>query len=310
MKMILLGSGTSHGVPVIGCDCPVCHSSDPRDKRNRCSAYVEAAGNEAKGEDGKNFSTTNILIDAGPEFRLQALRFGIRRLDGVLVTHSHADHIHGLDDLRIFSHKNPLNSRTKTTAGTGLPIYSNKNTIRDIKFRFDYAFKEVTKGGGVPKFNLVEAEKYGAKNPVKIGSVECIPIPMMHGSIETCGWMLSCPGADGKKHSIAYLTDLNYISKNSLALVTENCGCLDHLVIDGLRVEKHSTHFSFDEALACADRIGAAHSWLTHMTHLMSHADLEKYISGKIEDYPNLARICGEGGSVGPAYDGLVLETC
>mgnify|MGYP000434857833 CR=1 FL=1 len=145
MKMVLLGTGTSHGIPCIGCNCAVCRSKDKRDTRLRCSAYVTH-----KNTDG---TFVHILIDVGPEFRIQALRHRIRAVDAVLLTHSHADHLHGLDDLRIFSHT-ASSDNTPESLGEGLPIYANKHTIRDVKKRFAYIFKETQTGGGKPKIAL------------------------------------------------------------------------------------------------------------------------------------------------------------
>lgn len=241
--MILMGTGTSHGVPVIGCDCAVCHSEDAKDNRLRCSAYIT--------------EPSRIVIDTSPEFRIQAIKFGIKKLDAVLVTHSHADHLHGLDDLRSFSHTqssdaSPDNPRAMETAGSGMSLYTNQQTYSDIKNRFDYIFKTVQIGGGKPKLNIEDCSGFVPGNPLRIGEIEVLPVPLKHGELDDAGWLLSQQSArDGKKHSIAYLTDCSYISPESLELVKNNAGELDHLVIDALRLKPHSTHFSFE--------IGRAH---------------------------------------------------
>lgn len=330
MKMTLMGTGTSHGIPVVACSCPVCTSNDPRDKRYRCSAYIE---NEDSPKGGEKSSTTNIVIDTGPEFRIQALENKIKRLDGVLLTHSHADHCHGLDDLRIFSFKKPpkmdsspdensslsdndaialaaSENSVRETPGSGLPIYAPSSTIESLVFRFAYIFNTVVSGGGIPKLNLIPADENSYLNPVKIGSVEAVPVPMIHGSMVDYGWVLHSKekSSDGKFHSIAYLTDCNLISDESIEIVKKSSGVLEHLVIDALRKRPHPTHCNFDKAIEYADRIGAKHTWLTHICHDNSHVQIQEYIDENLGKYKNLKKIVGQGGSVSPAYDGLVLE--
>lgn len=296
MKLLFLGTGTSHGVPVIGCNCDVCKSSDPHDKRFRCSAYVTTA------------SDKNILIDIGPDFRSQALTYNISRVDTLLLTHSHADHLHGIDDLRIFScdlsESDLKNKKLKPESkrkydAPPIPIYTNKNTIKDIEKRFDYFFRHCREGGGHAKVELINA-----KSQFETCGIKVTPIPMLHGHLETVGWLLT---ENGK--SIAYLTDCSFISDESIQIIKENCGILEHLVIDGLRIEDHSTHFSFMQALEAAEKIGAKHVWLTHITHSTSHRKVILYIDDVLETFPekfkNLNNIAE---SVQPAYDGLVLE--
>lgn len=296
MKLLFLGTGTSHGVPVIGCNCDVCKSSDPHDKRFRCSAYVTTA------------SDKNILIDIGPDFRSQALAYNISRVDTLLLTHSHADHLHGIDDLRIFScdlsESDLKNKKLKPESkrkydAPPIPIYTNKNTIKDIEKRFDYFFRHCREGGGHAKVELINA-----KSTFETCGITVTPIPMLHGHLETVGWLLT---ENGK--SIAYLTDCSFISDESIQIIKENCGILEHLVIDGLRIEDHSTHFSFMQALEAAEKIGAKHVWLTHITHSTSHRKVILYIDDVLETFPekfkNLNNIAE---SVQPAYDGLVLE--
>ncbi len=308
--MTLMGTGTSHGIPVIACDCPVCKSTDPKDTRLRCSAYIT--------QKISNEQTKNIVIDTGPEFRIQALKYHIMRLDAVLLTHSHADHINGLDDLRAFCRNVPKNKYTERikelnkkfcgdNSGLGLPVYANSVTIKDTKERFRYAFRETQEGGGVPKIQIIDNIVYTATQPLTIGTLEIIPIPMMHGKLETSGYLLSCRNSKGEKHSIAYLTDCNFIKSEYLSIIKTYSGYLDHLVIDGLRPSFHTTHCCFDEALQYADILKPAHTWLTHICHDMKNADIENYIMNHIVNYKNLEKIVKEGGSAKPAYDGLVL---
>ena len=309
MKLTLLGTGTSHGVPVIGCTCRVCTSPFKKDKRLRCSAFIEHEG-------------TAVLIDVGPEFRLQALQCGLRRLDAVLLTHSHADHLHGLDDLRVFSYIKLGGTRQAAEAaahvlqvtesnGAALPIYANSTTITDVHSRFSYVFEPPKLGGGMPKVQLIDCNAYDGAVPLTIGALSVIPVPMQHGVLPTTGWLLSCIARDGKKHSIAYLTDCSLIPDSSLQLIMQHAGILDHVVIDGLRQKPHATHCSYDEALTYVNELCPQHTWLTHLNHTLRHTEIQHYINRQLHlqqsRYPQLARIVASGGSVAPAYDGLVL---
>ena len=299
MKLLFLGTGTSHGVPVIGCDCKVCKSSDSRDKRFRCSAYVTVGGG-ANAKNDKNDDKKHILIDIGPDFRSQALEHNVRKVDVLLLTHSHADHLHGIDDLRIFScdmFKKPDNPRNMEKYNSPpITIYTNRATVRDIEKRFDYFFRHCKEGGGHAKVELTEASK-----AFETCGITVTPIPMMHGSLKTTGWLLTEAGK-----SIAYLTDCSFISDDSIKKIRENCGLLEHLVIDGLRVEEHSTHFNFLQALEATDKIGAKHVWLTHLTHAHSHREIIDYIEENLYRFPTLNKVAE---SVLPAYDGLEIST-
>lgn len=289
MKLTFLGTGTSHGVPVIGCDCKVCKSEDSKDRRYRSSVLITT-------NSGKN-----ILIDIGPEFRLQALENNIKKIDSVLLTHSHADHLHGIDDLRIFScvlSKRPENASAEKYDAPPIPIYTNANTIKDIKVRFSYFFNTVTEGGGHAKVLLQEA-----KESFQCNDIQITPIPMMHGHLETTGWLLT-QTEDNEKTSIAYLTDCSFISEDSIKLLKNNCGTLKHLIIDGLRIKEHSTHFSFLQALEVSEKIGAEKVWFTHLTHMHSHKEVTAYINEHLKDFPGL-KDCK---SVLPAYDKLQIQ--
>jgi phosphoribosyl 1,2-cyclic phosphate phosphodiesterase len=255
MRITILGSGTSHGVPVIGCVCPACVSSDPRDRRYRASALVEAG-------------RRTILIDAGPEFRLQALRAGVERLDALLLTHAHADHVSGLDDVRPLTHKRIL------------PVYGNRATIDEVAERFSYIFRQTQVGGGKPRIDLREMPDSG----IDIGGLRVMPVPVLHGSLDILGWRFG---------GFAYITDCSELSEKAFALLHG----VEALVINGLRHKVHETHFSVDQALAAARAIGSRITWLTHINHEHPHAELEAYCA-----------LHGADIGARPAWDGLSFE--
>ncbi|MBD5442730.1 MAG: MBL fold metallo-hydrolase [Treponema sp.] len=304
MKMTILGSGTSHGIPCIACSCSVCQSKDARDKRTRCSAFVEN-----KNADG---TTSHILIDIGPDFRMQALKNNITALDAILLTHSHADHLHGLDDIRVFSHtvsrdhiKNPS---AENATSEGIALYANNRTVKDVEHRFDYIFKKTQIGGGKPKIRLERQTLFERKMPPEFGDIIVTPIPMMHGSLETTGYLLTVNNGASKRHSIAYLTDCSFISDKSIQKIRECGGIIDHCVIDGLREKPHATHFSYLQAMDVAEKIKSRHTWFTHICHLKSHIQIQEYIADHLKNFPTLSKMVNEGGSVDAAYDGLTLE--
>ena len=297
MIVTLTGTGTSHGIPVIGCECPVCRSTDPHDMRLRCSAYVQAGD-------------TTLVIDTGPEFRLQALKYNIKHLDAVLITHSHADHLNGLDDLRIFSHTASADKNNETK--TALPIYANKPTVDDIHCRFAYIYGETQQGGGKPLLNVVEAENFTRENPVLVrrineetdkkvpegtGELLCFPVPMKHGKLDVAGWNIREKDAP-ETASFSYLTDCSFVPDESIALIQGT----EHLVIDGLRERPHQTHFSFEQALDCAAKIHPKNVWLTHICHNNSHEQINAWLLQHKKQFPAL-----KGIPVHAAYDGLTL---
>ncbi len=293
--MVLLGTGTSHGVPVIGCDCKVCRSLDARDNRLRCSAYLS--------------EPAKVLVDVGPEFRIQALRYKVKGVDAVLLSHSHADHLHGIDDLRIFSHSkayDPHNKGAGETKGEGLPVYSHRAVIEDIRHRFSYIFGEVRQGGGKPKVNTIATEGYDVDNPIRIGGVEILPVLLKHGYLDDSGWIFREKAGDGHK-SIVYLTDLNSIPDASVDRIKAFAGRIEHLIIDGLRVLPHSTHFSFEQALEVAERLAPRNAYLTHITHNLFHYQVQEFVDAIISRYPCLDSAKRNGGYVGPAFDGMEL---
>lgn len=296
MKLTFLGTGTSHGVPVIACDCAVCKSKDPHNKRTRSSVYIQTKDDKF------------ILIDIGPDFHEQAIRENVRALDALLLTHSHADHLFGIDDLRSFSSimsQKPENPKNEKYNKPPIPIYTNHTAAEYLKHSFGYLFSERAEGGGHAKIDLHEVQ---AGNSFKIENTEITPVPLVHGSLEATGWLLTEYTKQGPR-SIAYLTDCSYISDEAIHLIHKAAGIsqggsLAHLVIDGLRIKEHPTHFSFLQALGAAEKIGGEHIWLTHLTHNSSHDDTTSYLAEHRAEFPGLEKAL----SVLPAYDGLTLE--
>jgi phosphoribosyl 1,2-cyclic phosphate phosphodiesterase len=281
---------------MIGCFCPRCISTDSRDKRLRASAYIQAKQGE---------KTTSILIDIGPDFRTQALAYGITAVDAVLLTHSHADHLHGLDDIRIFSHSYPKSREPKTAdSREGLPVYGSRQTLKDIRKRFSYIFTPTHEGGGKPKLSFRPCEDFTPSHPKVIGPFEVVSIPMKHGSMDVTGWVITT-GAKDFRASIAYLTDCNFISDESILRIHGAMrgsggegGRLTHVVIDALRMRPHSTHLNFDQALDYTARIRGEHTWFTHIAHEETHYEITAYLAERQSDLRVL-----------PAYDGLRLAT-
>ena len=232
MRIVFLGTGTSHGIPMIGCDCAVCTSKDPRDQRLRTSVAIEAAGR-------------CLLIDTTPELRLQCIANGIRRVDAVLFTHHHADHVTGLDDLRRF---NELQR-------SQLPCYADARTATCLRRMFDYAFEE--RPGYLsakPRLRL-----HAIEGPFEVEGLSIVPIPLMHGCEPVFGFRCG---------RFAYCTDVSAIPESSYALLAD----LDVLVLDGLRRRPHPTHFHLDRAVEEAGRIKAARTYFTHIAHELGHA--------------------------------------
>ena len=230
LDIVILGSGTSTGIPVVGCRCDVCRSENPRNQRTRCSALIRCAGH-------------NLLIDTSTDLRQQALREDIRHVDAVLYTHYHADHVHGIDDLRGFN----------VPGGAPIPLYADPDTLAGLRRNFNYIFDQSQPPGYIPKLSL-----HPIAGPLKLFGLEITPIPLCHGAQMTTGYRCG---------PVAYLTDCNGIPDTSLALLDD----LKLLVLDGLRFRPHPTHFNIPEAVAIAESIGAEQTLLTHLSHDVEH---------------------------------------
>jgi phosphoribosyl 1,2-cyclic phosphate phosphodiesterase len=232
IEILFLGTGTSAGIPMIGCHCPVCSSSDPRDKRMRPSAVISYGG-------------TRVLIDATPELRLQCVGNGIDMIDAVVFTHAHADHIMGLDDLRRFNalKKGPLD------------VWADEATHAVLTRCFGYAFKEPEPEMKVFRPHLVRKMISGG---FEIGGKVWTPIPMMHGDMPVLGFRIG---------NLAYCTDVNFIPESSFELLKG----VEVLVLDALQYKRHTTHFSVEEAVEVAQRIGARRTFFTHIAHALGH---------------------------------------
>ncbi|MFI5207711.1 MAG: MBL fold metallo-hydrolase [Gemmatimonadales bacterium] len=256
MRLTLLGTGTSFGVPQIGCTCRVCTSTDPKDKRTRTAALVESGG-------------SRILIDTPPELRLQLLAARVGAVDAVLYTHDHADHTHGIDDLRALS---------GGSRGT-LPLFGPEESLARMRHKFDYVFDPEVRplpGSARPRVTATVLEP---GRPALIAGTEVFPIAFEHGPTRVFGYRF------GK---LAYVTDVHQVTAAAVAALAG----VEVLVLNALFYRSHPTHLSVPEAVAAARAIGATRTFLTHLTHETAHADLER-------DLPPEVR---------PAYDGLVVE--
>ena len=281
-RLTFLGTGTSQGVPMIGCECDVCTSPDPRDKRLRASVFVEYGG-------------LDILVYAGPDFRQQMLRAGIRHIDAILLTHNHKDHTGGLDDVRAFNYIERAPIR----------IYCEKYVEDSLKQEYSYAFAEkrypgvpewqitnidghpFTVSENIPGFRLVWEDGKGyekVKLPVETRrpkQVEIIPIRGRHYLLPVLGYRFG---------RTAYLTDMNYIPDEEFSKLQG----LEHFIVNCVRRGRHLSHFSLEQAIEVARRVGARHTWLTHLSHRL----------------PRYEDLCAElPEDIRPAYDGLVIES-
>ncbi|MGC4084057.1 MAG: MBL fold metallo-hydrolase [Vicinamibacterales bacterium] len=240
----MLGTGTSHGVPMIGCDCATCRSTDPRDRRSRSSILIERVGLPV--EDPARRHVRSILVDTSTDLRMQALTCGVRRVDAILFTHSHADHIFGLDDVRRFN----------AIQGTAIPVYADERTVRDLRRTFSYIFDPRTSpGGGIPQIVLSTIG-----GPFCFDALEVVPVPLLHGRRPILGFRIG---------SFAYLTDCSAIPDESWPLLDG----VTTLVLDALRHRPHPTHFNVAQAIEAAARIGAARTLFTHICHDLPHAE-------------------------------------
>jgi phosphoribosyl 1,2-cyclic phosphate phosphodiesterase len=246
LKVTVLGSGTSHGVPMIGCDCAVCHSRDPRDRRFRPSILIDLTSDgETPAESAIARAVRSILVDTSTDLREQALTHNLRRVDAILFTHSHADHILGLDEVRRFN----------VLQQASLPIYADQRTLDDLHRAFAYIFKPVdAPGGGIPQLT-----SFVIGGPFSIGGVEIVPVPVFHGRRLILGFRMG---------TFAYLTDCSAIPESSWPLLDG----VQTVILDALRHKPHPTHFSVSEALAVVERLGAREAYFTHICHDLPHA--------------------------------------
>jgi phosphoribosyl 1,2-cyclic phosphate phosphodiesterase len=231
LRVVFLGTGTSTGVPVPGCDCPVCTSQDARNKRLRVAILLSWDGR-------------CVVVDTGPDFRQQMITQRVRLIDGVLFTHYHADHLHGLDDIRTYCHR----------ALRPIPLYGERPTLERIRRLFDYAFEDPAEGGGVPRVELHEVT-----GPFLLFGREVQPLRVWHGRTPVLAYRLG---------NFAYSTDCSDIPPETM----EQLQGLDVLVLDALRPRPHSTHFSISEAVAVAEKLRPKRTYFVHMTHDVDHA--------------------------------------
>jgi phosphoribosyl 1,2-cyclic phosphate phosphodiesterase len=256
VKLTFLGTGTSFGVPQLGCGCAVCHSRDPRDRRTRVGAAVETDGGAV------------LLIDTPPELRLQLVQAGVDHVDAVLFTHDHADHTHGIDDLRAITARRHMH----------LPMYGSATTLDSIAQKFNYIFDDNIKplpGTSKPQGRAVEIKP---GETLRIADVDVTAVPVPHGPITVFGYRIG---------PLAYITDAKSVPDDAIAVLRG----ARVLVINALFRVPHPSHLSLSEALAVGKKIGADRTYLTHLTHDNFHADLEAELPP----------------GVSPAFDGLTV---
>ncbi len=227
MKITFLGTGTSQGVPLIGCQCKVCLSTDKQDKRLRSSLLIET-------------ETTTVVIDSGPDFRQQLLRADVRKLDGLVFTHSHKDHIAGMDDIRAFNY----------LQGKPVDVFATLETQEIIRNEFPYVFSNLNYPG-IPKLNMHTIDK---EHTIIIGDIELIPIEVMHYKMRVLGFRIN---------EFTYITDANYISDTELKKIVGT----NYLVLNALRREEHISHFTLEEAIELSKKINAKQTYFTHISH-------------------------------------------
>lgn len=252
MKVTFLGTGTSQGVPVIGCECQVCKSLDFRDKRFRSSIHVEAQG-------------VSLVVDTGPDFRMQMLRAGIKKLDAIVYTHEHKDHTAGLDDIRPYNFSQQMD----------MPIFGRRQVLDQIQREFSYIFS-AKKYPGVPQVEPVEIDE----NPFQINGLPITPIPVLHYKLPVLGFRFG---------DFSYITDANFIPDESFKLLEGT----EILVLNALQKETHISHFTLEEAIEMAQKIGAKQTYFTHISHRLGlHSAVER-------DLPT---------GIALGYDGLELS--
>lgn len=242
MQLTMLGVGSSAGTPAVGCVCDTCTSSDQRNNRTRCSSVI-------KLNNGKV-----ILIDTGPDLRQQALREGVKQIDAVLYTHTHADHLHGIDDLRGFCQ----------IQRSQIPLYGSADAMAHIKEKFGYVLREPSNFWDLP---VLKAHAINA--PFSLFDETIIPIPLKHGNSEIYGYRIG---------DLAYLTDVSLIPETSLPLLQG----LKVLLLDCLRQKPHPTHINLEQSLHYASQIKAEYTYMIHMTHELEYAELSKQLPKRV----------------------------
>jgi phosphoribosyl 1,2-cyclic phosphate phosphodiesterase len=242
LKLTILGSGTSMGVPTLGCHCAVCTSSDPRDKRTRPSILLEYTGR-------------CVLIDTTPDFRFQALRVHLQRLDAVLYTHGHADHVLGLDDIR------PFNAKQQGS----IPIYGSGETLDTLRRQFPYIFDSTNAISSLP-----QVETHDVNGTIDLFGVRFTPIHALHGPMPVLGYRFG---------NVAYLTDFSEVPEGSKDLLRG----LDHFVLDALRYRPHPMHSTVEQSLALIADLRPVHAWFTHICHDLGHADTSAKMPAGVE---------------------------
>lgn len=244
MRLTILGSGTSMGVPVIGCDCAVCTSDDPRNRRLRTSALIER-------------DDQRVLIDAGPDLRTQVLRHGIRRLDAVLLTHAHTDHVGGIDDLR------PFTMRSKRA----IPLYGDQPTIDRVRYVYNYAFDPTPSLSTRPALETCVID-----GPFAVGDLRVTPLEVLHGSMPITGYRVG---------SLAYITDASRLPSSTIDQLHD----LQVLVINALRFTPHPLHLTVEQAIAIVEQVRPERAYFVHITHDLDHG----VVNAQLPAYAQLA---------------------
>lgn len=241
VELLFLGTGTSAGIPMIGCHCAVCSSDDARDKRTRPSVVI-------------SYGDTRVLIDTTPELRLQAVTNNVDRIDAIVFTHAHADHIFGLDDVRRFN----------AVKGGWIDVFVDDRAFEAIARCFGYAFKAPDPAQVLFRPHLVRHDIADGR-PFEIAGVRWMPVPLMHGELPVLGFRVG---------NLAYCTDVSFIPEPSFDLLKD----LDVLVLDALQHKRHTTHFSLEQAMEAAARIGAKQTLFTHIAHGMGHVETNRLL--------------------------------